>query len=111
MANMLGPGAFSIIKETAYRLTKNKSLSVKATQMDIELADKKENIEIEEDDNSKPGEVISSTIISLDPLDYQGRWYSISLLDDCVRTQSSSYYWVIVLPLEGTNATALLRIL
>ena len=62
-------------------------------------------IEIAEDDNSKPGEVIVSEIISLDPSDSVGKWYSISLLDDCVKTQASTYYWVVLIPLEGTNAT------
>jgi len=62
-------------------------------------------IEIAEDDNSKPGEVISSEIISLDPSDSGGKWYSISLLDDCVKTEASTYYWIVLLPLEGTNAT------
>jgi len=62
-------------------------------------------IEIAEDDNEKPGDIISSQIITLDLLNPEGKWYSVSLLDECVKTQNSTYYWITVLPLEGTNAT------
>ena len=30
--------------------------------------------------------------------------YSFLILDECLRTQPSSYYWLSVLPMEGTNA-------
>lgn len=62
-------------------------------------------IEIAEDENGKPGEAITSNIISLDPLNSAGKWYSLSLLDECIRTEPARYYWFVVLPLEGTNAT------
>jgi len=64
-------------------------------------------IEIAKDDGTgrRPGEVITSQTITLDLANPDGKWYSISLLDQCIRTQSSSYYWLVVLPLEGTNAT------
>ena len=62
-------------------------------------------VQICEDNNGEPGEILTDHTFSLDPLDPGGRWYSISLLDECIRTQSSAYYWIVVLPTEDTNAT------
>ena len=62
-------------------------------------------VQICEDNNGVPGEVLTTETLSLDLSDQSGRWYSLSLLDECVRTQPSSYYWLVALPFEGTNAT------
>jgi len=61
-------------------------------------------VQICEDDNGKPGNPISSNILDLDYNDFEGKWYSFSLLETCLKTEPSSYYWVSVLPMEGTNA-------
>ena len=62
-------------------------------------------VQICEDNNGIPGEALSTQTLSLDLLNSSGKWYSISLLEECVRTQPSSNYWIVVLPFEGTNAT------
>jgi len=61
-------------------------------------------VQICEDDNGKPGNPISSNILDLDYNNFEGNWYSFSLLEACLKTEPSSYYWVSVLPMEGTNA-------
>ena len=61
-------------------------------------------VQICEDDNGKPGDPISSNILDLDYSNFEGKWYSFSLLETCLKTEPSSYYWVSVLPMEGTNA-------
>jgi len=61
-------------------------------------------VQICEDDDGRPGNPLTSQIVELDYGNSDGLWYSISLLDECVRTQPESSYWVTVLPLQGTNA-------
>lgn len=62
-------------------------------------------VQINEDDNGKPGAVISTNIVNLNVNNSEGSWYSFLILDECLRTQPSRYYWLSVLPMEGTNAT------
>ena len=62
-------------------------------------------VQICEDNNGIPGEALSTQTLSLDSLNSSGKWYSISLLEECVRTQPTSHYWIVALPFEGTNAT------
>ena len=61
-------------------------------------------VQIAEDNNGKPGNPISSNILTLDYDNYEGKWYSFFLLEDCLKTDPSSFYWLTVLPMEGTNA-------
>lgn len=61
-------------------------------------------IQISEDNNGIPGNPIYSNIVDLEYISYEGKWYSFSLLEDCLKTEPSSYYWISVLPMEGTNA-------
>ena len=61
-------------------------------------------VQICEDDDGKPGNVISTNIVNLNVSNPEGAWYSFLILDECLRTQPSSYYWLSVLPMEGTNA-------
>ena len=44
--NELLPEAFAVVKETARRFSENKELKVKASDYDIELSNKKDNVEI-----------------------------------------------------------------
>ena len=62
-------------------------------------------VEVCEDNNGAPGEPLTSNIITLNPEDASGDWYSASLLSQCAKTNESSYHWITVLPLEETNAT------
>ena len=62
-------------------------------------------VKVCEDNNGEPGEVLTSNIITLNPGDADGDWYSAQLLSQCAKTNSSDYHWIVVLPLEGTNAT------
>ena len=57
-----------------------------------------------EDDNGKPGNPIFSNTLNLDYNNYDGKWYSFSLLEECLKTEVSSYYWITILPMEGTDA-------
>ena len=61
-------------------------------------------VQIAEDDNGKPGIPVSSNILELDYDNFEGKWYSFSLLENCLKTEPSSFYWLTVLPMEGTNA-------
>ena len=61
-------------------------------------------VQIAEDDNGKPGMPVSSNILELDYNNFEGKWYSFSLLENCLKTEPSSFYWLTVLPMEGTNA-------
>ena len=61
-------------------------------------------VQISEDDNGKPGIPVSSNILELDYDNFEGKWYSFSLLENCLKTEPSSFYWLTVLPMEGTNA-------
>ena len=61
-------------------------------------------IQLCEDDNGKPGNPIFSNTLNLDYNNYDGNWYSFSLLEECLKTEASSYYWITVLPMEGTDA-------
>ena len=62
-------------------------------------------VRICEDNNGEPGEILTSNIITLNPGDSEGDWYSTSLLSQCAKTNESAYHWMVVLPLEGTDAT------
>ena len=61
-------------------------------------------VQICEDDNGKPGNIVSTNIVDLNVNNFEGAWYSFLILDECLRTQPSSYYWLSVLPMDGTNA-------
>ena len=61
-------------------------------------------VQISEDDNGKPGIPVSSNILELDYDNFEGKWYSFLLLENCLKTEPSSFYWLTVLPMEGTNA-------
>ena len=61
-------------------------------------------VQIAEDDNGKPGIPVSSNILELDYDNFEGKWYSFSLLENCLKTEPSSFYWLTVLPMEDTNA-------
>ena len=61
-------------------------------------------VQISEDANGKPGIPVSSNILELDYDNFEGKWYSFSLLENCLKTEPSSFYWLTVLPMEGTNA-------
>ncbi|OUT42749.1 MAG: hypothetical protein CBB66_00385 [bacterium TMED6] len=61
-------------------------------------------VQIAEDDNGKPGIPVSSNILELDYDNFEGKWYSFLLLENCLKTEPSSFYWLTVLPMEGTNA-------
>ena len=62
-------------------------------------------VKVCEDNNGVPGETLTSSIITLNPADAGGDWYPAQLLSQCAKTNSSNYYWIVVLPLEGTDAT------
>ena len=62
-------------------------------------------VRICEDNNGEPGEILTSNIITLNPGSSEGNWYSASLLSQCAKTNESAYHWMVVLPLEGTDAT------
>lgn len=62
-------------------------------------------VRICEDNNGEPGEILTSNIITLNPGTSEGNWYSASLLSQCAKTNESAYHWMVVLPLEGTDAT------
>ena len=62
-------------------------------------------LQIRYDDNGRPGEILTSDIIDLNYENSEGSWYSVSFLDDCVKTDLSSSYWIAVIPMEGANVT------
>ena len=62
-------------------------------------------LQIRYDDNGRPGDILTSEIIDLDYENSEGLWYSVSFLDDCVKTDLSSSYWIAVIPMEGANVT------
>ena len=57
------------------------------------------------DNNGQPGETITSNTITLSPGMASGGWYSVELLSQCAKTNVSDYHWMVVLPLEDTDAT------
>ena len=61
-------------------------------------------IQIRKDNNDVPGEVITTNTITLSPSNSEGDWYYATLLNQCAKIDESSYYWIVVLPYEGTNA-------
>ena len=61
-------------------------------------------IQICEDNNDAPGEIITTNTITLNVGSSEGNWYVGPLLNQCAKIDPSSYYWIVILPLEGTNA-------
>jgi hypothetical protein len=61
-------------------------------------------VKICEDNEGKPGNPLSNSIITLNPGATEGSWYTANLLNDCIKTDANADYWIVVLPLENTNA-------
>ena len=61
-------------------------------------------VKICEDNQGKPGNPLSNSIITLNPSAAEGNWYAANLLNDCIKTEVNTNYWIVVLPLENTNA-------
>ena len=61
-------------------------------------------VSICEDNNGVPGDCLTDNIINLSPSNFEGNWYMASLLETCAKINTESYYWIVVLPFEGTNA-------
>ncbi len=62
-------------------------------------------IKICADNNGQPGETLTSNIVTLSPGMSSGGWYSAELLSQCAKTNESDYHWMVMLPLEETDAT------
>ena len=73
----------------------------------VEDAFQAQQIEIKicADNNGQPGETLTSNIITLSPGSSSGGGYSAELLSQCAKTNVSDYHWIVVLPLEDTDAT------
>ena len=61
-------------------------------------------VSICEDNNGVPGDCLTDNIINLSPSNFEGNWYMVLLLETCAKINTESYYWIVVLPFEGTNA-------
>ena len=46
-------------------------------------------VQICEDDNGKPGNIVSTNIIDLNVNNFEGAWYSFLILDECLRTHQA----------------------